>query len=79
MPVLSKVEHARLLQELTERMSVLMEKFASRPLISNSEGCNGRGHWVNPENVCATKGRESELRMAVDDFKTVLAEIRKLK
>ena len=79
MPVLNKAEHERLLHELRERVSVLFSRFESRSLNSNTEGCNGRGHWVNPETKCATVGRESELRMAVNDFKTILAEIGRLK
>jgi hypothetical protein len=78
MPVLNKAEHERLLHELRERVSVLFSKFESRPLNSNTEGCP-KGRWMNPDNLCATVGRESELRMAVSDFKAILAEIGRLK
>lgn len=79
MAVLDKEEHRRLMRELRGRISVLIDCFESRPLINNREGCQGRAHWIEPDTKCATKGSDSELRMAVDDFKNILAEIKRLK
>jgi hypothetical protein len=79
MPVLDKDEHRRLIRELRGRISVLMDCFDGRELSSNREGVSGRGHWVEPDTKCATKGSDSELRMAVDDFKNILSEIKRLK
>lgn len=79
MPVLDKNEHRKLMQELRGRIAVLMDCVESRPLNNNREGCSGRGHWIEPETKCATKGTDSEVRMAVEDFKNILAEIKRLK
>lgn len=79
MPVLDKDHHRILMRELRGRISVLIDCFESRALINNKEGVSGRGHWINPDSKCATKGTDSELRMAVDDFKNILAEIKRLK
>ena len=79
MPVLDRNEHRRLMQELRGRVSVLIDCFESRSLTNNKEGVSGRGHWINPDSKCSTKGSDSELRMAVDDFKNILAEIKRIK
>ena len=79
MPVLDKNDHRKLMQELRGRVSVLMDCVESRPLNNNREGCSGREHWIEPEAKCATKGTASEVRLAVEDFKNILAEIKRLK
>lgn len=79
MPVLDKNEHRKLMQELRGRVSVLIDCFESRELTNSKEGVSGRGYWINPDSKCATKGSDSELRMAVDDFKNILTEIKRLK
>lgn len=79
MPVLNKEKHRQLNKELQSRISVLLSNFKMRQLQSNREGCRHGGHWINPESLCATIGNDCELRMAVDDFKTILVEIRRLK
>ena len=79
MPVLDKNEHRKLMQELRGRISVLIDCFGSRPLNNNREGCTGRTHWIEPETKCATRGTDSEVRIAVEDFKNILAEIKRLK
>lgn len=79
MPVLDKNEHIKLMQELRGRMDVLMDCVESRPLNNNREGCTGGSHWIEPETKCATRGTASEIRIAVEYFKTILAEIKRLK
>jgi hypothetical protein len=78
MPVLTKINHKKFLNELTDRYRALLECFESRELSSPKEGCN-RAAWIHPELLCATKGSASDLRMRVSDFKTVLSEIGRLK
>ncbi len=79
MPVIDKVKHLQLMRQLKDRYEFLMDAFESRDLISPTEGCKGRGHWINPESKCATIGDEVKLRMRVEDFKTILAEIKRLR
>jgi len=78
MPVLNKDEHRRIMKELNSRASYLLDKMQERPLLNASEGLV-RGQWGNPDNKCATLGSAGELRLAVEDFKNILAEIRRLK
>jgi len=68
-----------MLIELNNRYENLKEKFSSRSLISAREGVKGYGSWQAPDNHCATIGSSLELSIAVEDFKTILAEIKKLK
>lgn len=79
MPVLDKNHHNILMKELRYRAETLIDRFERRELKNNKEGVSGRGHWISPDSKCATKGSDSELRMAVDDFKNILAEIKRLK
>lgn len=79
MPVLSKRHHEKLLFELQRRISDLMDAFEARALKSNNEGIKGGGHWINPDTRCATVGDSLRLNLAVEDFKTILAEIKRLK
>jgi len=79
MPVLNKEKHKKIRYELIFRYEELMRQFNSRELKSATEGTNGRSHWINPSAQCATIGSSLDLAMAVEDFKTILAEIKKLK
>jgi len=79
MPVLEKEHHQKLDKELVLRFKILLEAFEGRELKKSTEGVKGRGHWIHPEKFTATCGGSLELRLAVDDFKNILAEIRKLK
>jgi len=79
MPVLTKKVHQEMLIELINRYDNLKEKFSSRSLTSAREGVKGHGSWIEPDNHCATLGSSLELSIAVEDFKTILAEIKKLK
>ena len=79
MPVLSKAKHRKLRQELHARVTELLDAFESRELKDSREGVKGRGCWGTPENVCATVGDGLRLGLAVEDFKVILSEIKKLK
>ena len=77
MPVMTKVRHAAIKKELGFRVATLLDAFDKRELKRPSEGA--RGSWVHPEDMCATLADNLHLRLAVDDFKAILSEIRKLK
>ena len=79
MPVLKKKGHQLLQKELNLRVGVLLDAFEGRELSSSREGVKGRGSWIDPELMSATTGNSTELRLAVDDFKNILAEIKRLK
>jgi len=79
MPVLTKKIHEELMTQLINRYDNLKEKFKIRELNSAREGVKGHGSWIKPDNHCATIGSSLDLSMAVEDFKTILAEIKKLK
>jgi len=76
MPVMNKKAHKDILTELDYRWAQLNDMLASRPLHNAREGCKGRTHWVDTESMCATKGTARDVRLAVDDFLTILKEIR---
>lgn len=79
MPVLAKKKHDQLLAELRNRYQYLIDVFERRELSSQHEGA-GRGRkWGSPHDMCATSGNDIQISMAVEDFKTILAEIKKLK
>lgn len=77
MPVLSKEKHNQLLRQLQLRYENLRAHFDKRELRSSGEGA--KGYWLYPEKMCATEGNSVEISMAVEDFKTILTEIKKLK
>jgi len=79
MPVLSKKKYKELINALDKRIENLYEALRSRELKSANEGLKRRFHHVHPESMCATKGQDYEIRLAVEDFKAILAEIKKLK
>lgn len=78
MPVLTKVKYNELMTQLINRWDNLKYCFVQRELNSPKEGA-ARGHWTNPRAMCATNGTSTELSLAIEDFKTILAEIKKLK
>ena len=78
MPVLTKEKHRVMARELNVRFQVLEDAFKSRDLKSSREGL-AKGRYSNPDSLCAIKSTSLDLRMAVEDFKTILAEIKKLK
>lgn len=79
MPVLNKTRHHDIMLELSKRYDALLAALEPRALKSATEGVNGRGSWINPELKCATEGDGLEVRLAVEDFKTILAEVKALK
>ena len=79
MPVMSKTHHARMKKALVERFDALLDAIEPRELESAREGAGGRRHWATPEAMCATKAPAMELRLVVEDFKAILAEVKKLK
>lgn len=78
MPVLSKNKHEVLRKELTRRYDSLTLEFEARELRSPSEGC-ARGSWLHVNAQCATRGDKVQLGLAVEDFKAILSELKKLK
>ena len=78
MPVLTKTRHDTLKVLLRDRYTTLARTLEQRDLKSAREGCT-KGSWVQPELLCATNGTSLDLRVAVEDFKTILEEIKKLK
>jgi hypothetical protein len=79
MPVLTKIRHKKLMEELDSRYNHLRRVVEARELSSSREGCpKGRG-WANPERLCSTHGTEMDLRLAVEDFKAILMEVKALK
>ena len=79
MPVLSKKLREQIIDELDRRIGRLYVLLDGRELSSAKEGCKNRSHWISPELKCATIGQDYEIRLAVEDFKNILAEIKKLK
>ena len=78
MPVLHKGKHGQLIGELSRRYSNLVEAMKKRDLSGPHEGANGK-KWAQPHLMCATAGNAIEVSLAVEDFKAILAEIKKLK
>ena len=78
MSVMSRDAHKRLMTELNNRFINLRDLLASRELINNTEEAGHRKVWRHPENLVALVSSSSEIRLAVADFKSILAEINKL-
>jgi len=64
--------------ELGQRYQYLVQCLEDRPLKFPEEGA-GRGRWASPEKMVSTMGTAMELRLAVQDFGTILKEIARLK
>lgn len=77
MPVIDKIKLTKISQELCSRIARLMNVLEARELKSASEGCS-RGSWYYPERMTATKGDKVDITLAVEDFKSILNEIKKL-
>ena len=78
MPVMTKDKHNKLKRQLLNRWDELMFQFTARELKSPKEG-SSKGHWMHPETMCSTVGSKVDISLAIADFKTILAEIGKLK
>jgi hypothetical protein len=72
--VKSKIALSNLQRELDDRYRALQNAIAPRPLMNGHERCR-RGSWAHPENLVATTGTETEIRLVVADFQTILKEI----
>lgn len=77
MPVITKQRHKELTDHLHSRLSNLYSMIEARPLQSCTEGC-ARGSWLYPDKMAATVGSKLELNLAIEDFKAILAELKKL-
>lgn len=78
MPVMAKTAHVRLRAELRSRWEALLLAFESRSLTDAHEECSA-GTWRYPEELCATRGSVTEIRLTVADFQTILKELSRLK
>jgi len=78
MPVMNRQQLERLYRELTERCHRLTVVVTPRRLADDREGCRGRSRWPNPDEMRATTGDGSELRVAVADLQAVLKELTRL-
>jgi hypothetical protein len=78
MPVLAKTQLDAIEAELRRRFDNLIGALARRPLKDDREGANG-GRWGAPDKMCGTEGSSMDIRLAADDFKSVLAEVKRLK
>jgi hypothetical protein len=78
MPVMSKDKQKTISNELLKRYDNLAYCIRGRHLSSNREGA-GNARWADPDKMCATIGSVMELSLAIEDFKSILAEIKKLK
>lgn len=76
---MSRVGHRKIMDELGERFRRLDAMLACRDLAQVNEGAGGRKYWHHPEKMCATLGSSFDIAMAVEDFKNILVEIKKLK
>ena len=79
MPTMTKAKHRELLESLQTRYETLFDAMHIRELKSPGEGLTGRRHYVSPDSMCGTRGDAMSVRMAVEDFKTILAEVKRLK
>lgn len=78
MPVLTLTALHKYETQLDERFQTLKLALRGRELTTPSEGVKGRGHWIHPEKMRSTTGSRFDLAVAVEDFKVILAEIKKL-
>lgn len=78
MPVLSKKTRSKYESELRDRFESLIEALNGRELKSAQEGA-GNSAWGDPSAMCATIGTAMEIRLAAEDFKGILGEIKKFK
>ena len=77
MPVIT-ITHLDKLQKIYfEKYAHLKSLLYSRELNSANEGCR-KGHWIHPENMCGTIGSSMDIRIAIEDFKSILKEIQSI-
>ena len=78
MPVLTKTQLDAIQAELRRRFDNLIGALARRPLKHDQEGASV-GKWSEPDKMCATEGSIMDIRLAADDFKNMLVEIKRIK
>ncbi len=78
-PVLPKKKHQLLERELRARFENLMYQFTQNELTSKHDGAPSRSSWAAPELMCKTNGDSIDIRLACEDFKSILKEISSLK
>ena len=78
MPIMTKKAQLKYENELRSRFEILIFALTGRDLKAPSEGA-GQGRWTDPSAMCATVGTAMEIRLAAEDFKGILGEIKKLK
>lgn len=62
--------------KLNNRFAVLQNLLDfARKLDSSTDGCRARYRWPNPDAMC--KIDKMELNLAVEDFKSILAELKR--
>jgi hypothetical protein len=77
MAITSKEKLKDLIIHLYERYNKLCSVLEGRDLTSNREGCKGRHYWSHPDNMRFIDS--TELSLAIEDFSTILKELKKLK
>ena len=78
MPILTKIYHVAILQELHVRFKVLEEALRGRPLVNHYEGLKS-ARWKDPDLVCGTVGSKMQIALALGDFQNILKQIGTLK
>jgi hypothetical protein len=78
MPVIEKAQLDAIHAELRRRFDNLIGALAYRPLKDDREGANV-GRWGAPDKMRVTEGSSMDIRLAADDFKSVLAEVKRIK
>ncbi|WP_147289900.1 hypothetical protein [Crenobacter cavernae] len=76
---MSRTSRQRLEDELRARFEKLLETIQERDLVHPGEGVKGQGEWTKPETMCGLIGTDMSRRLAVEDFKAILAEVKSLK
>ena len=80
MPIITKEKHTAIYRDLNNRIAQLQYVMEPRLLIDPREGIKTRGgFYADPDQMRATRGTDYDIRLAVEDFKTILAELKRLK
>lgn len=76
MAVIPKAKQSKLLKELQSRFTHLEEIIQGRDLLNPTEGLK-KGYWSQPDLLTCINA--IDLSLAIGDFKTILAELGKIK
>lgn len=77
--LMSRSTNKRLRLELQGRFNMIMAAMEETDPNDFREKVSGKYYWQDPEEMCRTMGSTLELRLAVDDFKAILSQVRALK